>query len=474
MTEKQKKYSRDFSFYLAEQVKAGELISSYLNKDFFNAPELKDKEEILECNFDRIDNGICSRMLVADSEFEQGKVLFEALKHLNLREASDIGFWNFLAHNDLYRYIHYRWPGLENPPKGSSRQNYILNHWIMPASSQNNLIDYTLSGLWWSFYISKDDSRNDPYELTKILFVNQQFRTKGFGQAKFARHKPAVLGILEFIKENQLHLNNFEENGSAITPFINLIGGTKPLSFFDKEWYKTQLKLKFSSDIETYGRLFRRDQKPSKLLVKTTSKPTTKDSSVNDRVDAEEKKQTTKENLTKDIFFAVSEDGALIKTTAASQQTDFKFSIKVVETKNKGYLFLCFADGNAVKVPMVSIIEMPEDQKFYLNGYKSYDIKKIEIIDADALLFLTFQHQEIQELKLAKGYKTAWIVESDLSDPNFHLITEYTKDLKIEILPLELEEGLSKILKIKANDFVVAQAKPLKNEWIIIEKALNQ
>ena len=469
MTEKQKKYSRDFSFYLAEQVKSGELINYYLNKEVFIAPELKDKEEVSECNFDQIDTGICSRMLDTDNEFEQGKILFEALKHLNLREASDIGFWNFLAHNELYRYIHYRWPNLENPPKGSSRQNYILNHWIMTASSQNSLIDYTLSGLWWSFYISMDENRADPFELTKILFLNQQFRTKGFGQAKFARHKPAALGILEFIMENQLHLNNFEENGSAITPFINLIGGTKPLSFFDKEWFKTQLNLKFSSDIETYGRLYRRDQKPSKPLRKTTSKPTTKEISDEDRFDAEEKKHPAKH-----IFLTVSEDGAFIKTTEASQQTDFKFSLKILETKKEGYLFLCFADGNAVKIPLLSILNMPEQQQVYLNGYKSSDIKKIEIIESDALLFLTFQHQEIQNLKLAKGYKTAWIDETDLSNPVFHLITEYTKDLKIETLPLELEDSLSKILKPKANDFVVDQAKPLKNEWIIIEKALNQ
>lgn len=468
MTEKQKKYSRDFSFYLAEQVKSGDLISYYLNKEVFSAPELKDNEEVSECNFNQIDASICSRMLVADNEFEQGKILFEALKHLTFREASDIGFWNYLAHNELYRYIHYRWPNLENPPKGSTMQNYILNHWVMTASSQNSLIDYTLSGLWWSFYISKDETRADHYELTRILFLNQQFRTKGLGQAKFARHKPAVLGVLEFIKENGLHQQNFEENGSAITPFINLIGGTKPLSFFDKEWFKTQLNLKFSSDIETYGRLYRRDQKPSTPSERLSSKSQAKEITNVEVFDVEEK------HTKKGFILAVSEEGAFFKTTEEISNTDYKLVLKIEENQKDGHLFLCFIDGKALKVPLASIIKMPEKQKVYLDGYKGSDINKIELMKSEALLFLTFQSREIQNLNLAKGYKTVWIIESDLSNPNFHLITEYTEDLKILTLPLELEDSLSKIIKPKANDFVVADAKPLKNEWIIIEKALNQ
>jgi hypothetical protein len=76
------------------------------------------------------------------------------------------------------------------------------------------------------------------------------------GQTRFARHKPAIHGVLEFIKENNLDKQSLEQAGRAIVPYINLLGGIRPLSYFEKDWFKTKLKKRFGEQIKAGQKLF--------------------------------------------------------------------------------------------------------------------------------------------------------------------------------------------------------------------------
>jgi len=206
------------------------------------------------------DENLVSQMISAfeqnETEFEAGKILFEKIK-LNPKQASDIGFWTYHNHYTFYKYITKRWGDVWDDKKEViNPSTYIVNHWIQSNSSQGQLIDYPISGLWWSFYLTVDESRPDKYELTKIIFKNLSLRTKFFGQARFARHKPALLGALEFIKDNNLDEKSLEQAGRAIYPYINLLGGIRPLSYFDKDWFKAKLTKRFGAQIEAGQKLF--------------------------------------------------------------------------------------------------------------------------------------------------------------------------------------------------------------------------
>jgi hypothetical protein len=53
----------------------------------------------------------------------------------------------------------------------------------------------------------------------------------------------AVIGILEFIKENdKLFSTSFEKKSRFITKYINQIGGVKPISCFDRLFFKSELE----------------------------------------------------------------------------------------------------------------------------------------------------------------------------------------------------------------------------------------
>ena len=217
-----------------------------------------------QCDIQEIDSELVFRMIKVlkknDNrtwdEFESGKVLFENLR-LTPKQASDIGFWTFHNHYTFYKYISKRWGDIWDSEKNvTNHSSYIINHWIQSNSSQSELIIYPISGLWWSFYLTVDEERTDKYELTKIFFKNYTLRVVQMGQTRFARHKPAILGVLEFILENDLENKSLEQSGRAIVPYINLLGGIRPLSYFNKEWFKTKLTKRFGEQIRRGQKLF--------------------------------------------------------------------------------------------------------------------------------------------------------------------------------------------------------------------------
>jgi hypothetical protein len=238
----------------------GSLLNYYTEDEFQpdNSFNLVTEQSEIDSISPELVQQMCEALENNSTEFEAGKILYEALESLSPKQASDIGFWTFQNHNTFYSYITRRWDDLYNENYKKSKVNYVINHWIQTNSSQADLIDYPISGLWWSFYLSVDNSRSDKYELTKILFKNTSLRTKYFGQARFGRYKPALIGALEFIKENKLDEGNLEQAGRAIYPYINLLGGIRPLTYFGKEWFKEKLEKRFGEQIRNGESLFER------------------------------------------------------------------------------------------------------------------------------------------------------------------------------------------------------------------------
>jgi hypothetical protein len=176
-----------------------------------------------------------------EADFECAKILYENLK-LTPAQAGNADFWNYLHHFDMYKYIHKRWKNQGN------LQTHIKRHWLMNLTSQKHLINFPLTTLWWSIHLTVDENRADKYELSRVYFSNNRFRTVSLGGRTFVRYKPAILSVLEFMKEYREELTksiNYTDLGDEIAQFLNLLGGTKPLSFFDRDWFTQKLKEKF-------------------------------------------------------------------------------------------------------------------------------------------------------------------------------------------------------------------------------------
>lgn len=182
------------------------------------------------------------------NDFESAIAIFEAYKNLEPIQASDERLWTYLAHVDLYPYMIKRWPDVYNA-EAVKPEVYINDHWFLDTTAQSNLMRHAIAGLWWSVYLTVDEKRSNKYELTEVLFWNQTFRTRTFGNYKLVRHKEAVIGLLEFCKENEPILKNFEKQHQVLTEHLNLIGGVKPLAYQDRIFFKSELE-KISAKIK--------------------------------------------------------------------------------------------------------------------------------------------------------------------------------------------------------------------------------
>ncbi len=242
--EKQLIFKEKYVLQLKAELKAGTSSENYRSNDF-----VYDKKQVLMMPNIARTTGLLSK-LKPDNDFETAVQIFEAFRNLETIQASDERLWTYLSHVDLYPYMIKRWDAVH---KGTAKDSidYILEHWFLTSTAQAGLLRHSLSGLWWAVYLSVDENRKYKYELTKILFRQLDFPTRTLGTYKLGRHKEAIIGILEFILENEdLFKGKFEGKTRFITKHLNLVGGVKPISYYDRSYFKNELQ-KISGKIKS-------------------------------------------------------------------------------------------------------------------------------------------------------------------------------------------------------------------------------
>lgn len=169
--------------------------------------------------------------------FENAKIIFEAYKNLPLIKAADPGLWTFLSHGSFWKYTRARWP-IEKQKKDLDKSSYILEHWFVKNVGASDLARNAISSLWWGCYLTYDEKRSDPYELTKQLFSMLDFyRTLIEGVQ--GRNKEFTHAILEYIIENH-NLFSTKKEGKVrlLMRRANAIGGYKLFPSLSKNQIK--------------------------------------------------------------------------------------------------------------------------------------------------------------------------------------------------------------------------------------------
>ena len=175
------------------------------------------------------------------NDYESAKAVYKALMKLTPLQASDPRLWTYLTHVDLYEYMTQRWSDIITGE--TNKSEYIIDHWFIKTPSQQCLMRNAVSGLWWAAYLSYDDSRTDPFELTKVFYKDLDLPTRTIGTYRIGRHKEAVKGVLQFIKNNpDILSSHYEAKTRFIFKHFNVIGGAKPLSLFDMDYFYNECR----------------------------------------------------------------------------------------------------------------------------------------------------------------------------------------------------------------------------------------
>jgi hypothetical protein len=144
-----------------------------------------------------------------------------------------------------------RWP-IDKLSKDVDKSSYILEHWFVRNVGAPDLARNAISSLWWGCYLTYDEKRKDPYELTKQLFSMLDFyRTLIAGVQ--GRNKEFTHAILEYILENE-NLFSTKKEGKVrlLMRRANAIGGYKLFTSLSKNQIKELLKL-FEKEIADYS-----------------------------------------------------------------------------------------------------------------------------------------------------------------------------------------------------------------------------
>ena len=221
---------RIFKRVYAEQLRRQIVVSLYQQAEFsFDPFQVKHLANVYK------PEGLLEK-LNPDDDYLSAIELYKAYQSITPLVASLPDLWIYLAHADLFSYVQKRWP----IPEGKSNEelvSYIQNHWFSTESIRS-----TLAGLWWSVYLTIDEKRENPFELTRILFQNETFRSRVFGNSLIIRHKCAAQGILEYMHEKPEKFLGLELKGREIAKHFNHLGAYTALSAMDKDFFKKEME----------------------------------------------------------------------------------------------------------------------------------------------------------------------------------------------------------------------------------------
>jgi hypothetical protein len=154
------------------------------------------------------------------TDFENSKILFEAIPTLSRVQAADERLWTTLAHINFGEYMKNRWP--------VKKAEDALSHYFFNPGNLKSYYRHGIGRLWWFAYLTVDDNRTDKYELTNVLFKDQDIALNILERA-LGRSKNILHAYLDNIKENKL-----DRNAARVSAkYLNFYGGVNLLDSHD-------------------------------------------------------------------------------------------------------------------------------------------------------------------------------------------------------------------------------------------------
>jgi hypothetical protein len=162
------------------------------------------------------------------NDAENAKRIFTWLRGLTPALAMEERLWAYLTHSVFTDYMRARWPAED---ANIIRRRYLFEDKTFAALSRNGI-----SRLWWAGYLTRDETRSNPYELTETLFLRQDIHVslleRSLGKCKGVRW-----AVLDFLRENSdgLATEKFGKRIQLLLKELNLLGGVAILDALPPE-----------------------------------------------------------------------------------------------------------------------------------------------------------------------------------------------------------------------------------------------
>lgn len=170
-------------------------------------------------------------------EIENTKIIYNAFRELTPTQASDPRLWSYLTHVTCWNYMRKRWP-VEKLAK-DKKLDYIKDRYFIQKTNLRTLTHNGISRLWWFGYLTYDETRENPWELTETLLKGTDLPTSLLERA-IGANKNIRNGVLEFFYENPALITS--KSVQEILKLLNLVGGVRNLPFLTTDEIKVILE----------------------------------------------------------------------------------------------------------------------------------------------------------------------------------------------------------------------------------------
>ncbi|MDD7756151.1 MAG: DUF6339 family protein [Clostridiales bacterium] len=166
------------------------------------------------------------------SDYENIKILYSNLKHLSNSHAADERFWSGLLHTQFWYYAKYR----RKEEIENNKDQDIKNSFFFTRGAKRSAHINCLSRLWWAGNLTYDETREDPFELTKLICDNAFASTiMLLSSSNLTANKDNILGILSSIQKRKLKGEEIKrEHFVSSTKYLNAMGSVTILDFLNR------------------------------------------------------------------------------------------------------------------------------------------------------------------------------------------------------------------------------------------------
>ena len=300
-------------------------------------------------------------------------------------------------------------------------------------------------------HITVDESREDKYELSKVYFSNNRFRTASLGGRTFVRHKPAILSVLEFMKDYRDELTksiNYTDLGDEIAQYFNLLGGTKPLSFFDRDWFTNKLKERFKIG------------KENKNSVSTLNE-------IKGEIELKGKEKSL-------CYFCLNNSGNPNYMISDSKREDFDYCIEINGFNKDGFLLHFYAEGKIKKTKIDSTLLGRTRNQMYSNGKcNNLNLVGLKIITTEFLFGIAYSKDGVTKFKAMDGSdETLFRIDNNSLNQEGKkiLYVQDYEEVKYKLLPYSIKNDLGTLVQGPLGKGANVNNNYHSDKWVILEK----
>lgn len=161
-------------------------------------------------------------------DLENAIRIHKALPSLTPVQAQDPRLWTRLTHVELWSYMRARWPVERYLSTSQPKIARMRDRYFVAQRQSRALVRNGAARLWWAAKLTCDNDRDNPYELTHVLFSKLDIE-KNLLEHNYGRSPRVIKTFLEFLLANK---DECISNGTAsreivrhLAKAVNLRGG---------------------------------------------------------------------------------------------------------------------------------------------------------------------------------------------------------------------------------------------------------